>query len=95
MLVLAAGTLPFGWGWIGGGDVKLLAACALVLGFAQLVPFALYTALAGGAMALAAILLRRLARQTEPVKLPYAVAIAGGAAWLGLAATIVPTMRIL
>ena len=47
MLVVGAGM--FALGWIGGGDAKLMAAAALWVGLRGLAPFAIYTALAGGA----------------------------------------------
>jgi len=90
VLLLAAGM--FALGWIGGGDAKLMAAAALWVGLRGLAPFALYTALAGGALALALVTLRsswirplaeagpawakRLATPGEAA--PYGVAIAFG-----------------
>jgi prepilin peptidase CpaA len=91
VLVLAAGM--FALGWIGGGDAKLMAASALWVGLRGLAPFALYTGLAGGALALLLVALRsawlrplaeagpawarRLATPGEAA--PYGVAIAIGA----------------
>jgi prepilin peptidase CpaA len=46
--MLALGTLAFSRGWLGGGDVKLLAAVAGCLGAADAVPFLVYTAIGGG-----------------------------------------------
>ncbi len=90
-LALAAGM--FALGWIGGGDAKLMAAAALWVGLKGIAPFALYTGLAGGALALALVALRsawlrplveagpgwarRLATPGEAA--PYGVAIAVGA----------------
>ena len=93
-LVLIVGTLPFSLGWIGGGDVKLVAACACALDWTQIVPLLLYTALAGGAVALALFALRRFGKHTGPFEMPYAVAIAAGVAWLSLASTVLPVLRI-
>jgi prepilin peptidase CpaA len=78
---------------IGGGDAKLLAAAALWIGWSQLPPFLVYTALAGGAVAIGMLIwevfrthfeatgkssvFRRLA--TLRPNLPYGVAIAAGA----------------
>jgi prepilin peptidase CpaA len=91
MLVVGAGM--FALGWIGGGDAKLMAAAALWVGLRGLAPFAIYTALAGGLLALALVALRsawlrplaaagpgwtqRLATPGEAA--PYGVAIAVGA----------------
>jgi prepilin peptidase CpaA len=57
--VLAAGMLVWRVGWIGGGDVKLLAALSLWAGPEFLVPFLLVTSLAGGALAAALLWYRR------------------------------------
>jgi prepilin peptidase CpaA len=91
VLALAAGMFAFGW--IGGGDAKLMAAAALWVGLKGLAPFALYTGIAGGALALGLIAMRsawirpfaeagpawtrRLATPGEAA--PYGVAIAVGA----------------
>lgn len=89
---LVVGVGMFALGWIGGGDAKLLAGCALWLGAPGLLPFLTWTALAGGALALILLLIRRqpilaglpgpawamrLIRPGENV--PYGVAIAIGA----------------
>jgi prepilin peptidase CpaA len=90
-LVLAA--VMFALGWIGGGDAKLMAAAALWVGLRGIGPFAVYTGLAGGALALGLVALRsswlrplaevgpgwarRLATPGEAA--PYGVAIAAGA----------------
>lgn len=91
MLVIGVGM--FAMNWIGGGDAKLMAAAAMWLGLQGLAPFVIYTALAGGALALALLAIRsswvrpfaagappwvdRLA--TPDGKTPYGVAIAVGA----------------
>jgi len=88
VLVLGAGM--FALGWIGGGDAKLMASAALWLGLRGLAPFAVYTALAGGLLALSLLAIRsawlrpiahagpawskRLATPGESA--PYGVAIA-------------------
>ena len=51
LAVLAVGTLIFARGWMGGGDVKLLAAVALWAGPTYLPLFAFVTALAGAVLA--------------------------------------------
>lgn len=92
--VLAIGTFMFGRGWMGGGDVKLLAACALwfdlALGWKMLVA----VAIAGGLESLLIMLLRLLPwtdrqfrritwlRKDQP--LPYGVAIGAGMGWIGM-----------
>jgi prepilin peptidase CpaA len=75
LLVLLAGAPLFAFRLIGGGDVKLLSAAALWLGFAGLRDFLLVTALLGGLFALALLVARRIAKaQRAPI--PYAVPIA-------------------
>jgi len=53
---LVVGTFFFTMGWLGGGDVKLMAASAGTLGYPDVVPFLLYTALGGGVLAIAVAL---------------------------------------
>ena len=91
--VLAVGTIAFARGWFGGGDVKLIAAgcCGLSPGHAA--DFILYTALCGGLLSLYALAASRqlataLITRTLPrtgTRLPYAVAVAGGALLLWVA----------
>ena len=79
-------------GALGGGDVKLAAACAAWLALGDLPVFALAVALAGGLVAAAAFLLSRRAPavgdrvavlaapgRSRPVRVPYAIAIGAGA----------------
>ncbi len=76
---------------LGGGDAKLIAACAPWIGPSALMPFAFYTALAGGAFAVALVLFRKtpllpvyasapwlMRLHQRPKDIPYAVAIAAG-----------------
>ena len=89
---LLAGLIMFALGWIGGGDAKLFAACGLWLGWPAILPFLLWTALAGGALATGLLMARRAARLWPPTgpawlrrllspeaAVPYGVAIAVGA----------------
>jgi prepilin peptidase CpaA len=79
--VFLAGAFAFRFRLLGGGDVKLLAAGALWLGAAALGPFLLATALAGGALALALLVVRLLRRPDADgiaASLPYGIAIAAG-----------------
>lgn len=92
--VLAAALVPFARGWMGGGDVKLLAAIALWAGPAQLPAFLLVTSFAGGLLAMlmlgghqygiaAACRMAGLPRLGDAFldrAIPYALAIAAGAA---------------
>ncbi|MEO8115282.1 MAG: prepilin peptidase, partial [Phenylobacterium sp.] len=71
-LVAAMGM--FALRWIGGGDAKLFAASALWLGWPAALSFVLFTALAGGGLALLLIGLR------APIMRPWVV---NGPAWVG------------
>jgi prepilin peptidase CpaA len=91
--LLAVGMLLFSLKWMGGGDAKLLAATSLWLGLPALAPFLVYTALAGGILAISLLALRsawlRPLASTGPAWMerlatpgaaaPYGVAIAAGA----------------
>ena len=69
----------------------LLAASALWIGWSSLIPFLLYTAIAGGGLALLVIIWRRIGHESDlrgvvwfrnlfnkQIKVPYGVAIAIG-----------------
>jgi len=73
--VLAIGAFFFARGWMGGGDVKLLAAVTLWAGPSLLSLFAVVTCLSGAA--LAAIMLSPL-RRLMPAPSAEALGIAGG-----------------
>lgn len=90
--VLAIGFLLFWRGYLGGGDVKLLAALAIWVGWRALPAFIFWVAIYGGVLAIVILIIRRSARlerfrgtawvtriKQSPAKLPYGVAIAAGA----------------
>ncbi len=95
---LTLGFALFNFRIIGGGDAKLFAAAALWAGPELVIPFALATALAGGALAVLLwlaqtlpllgipVVLPSIATTADPAKqpLPYGVAIALGATYLTL-----------
>jgi len=58
--VLAVGFVLFQFNIIGGGDAKLLAAVSIWTGLTAFMPFILWTAIAGGVMALALLTARQL-----------------------------------
>ena len=92
--ILAVGFALFQFNVLGGGDAKLIAAAAVWTGAAAFGPFALWTALAGGAIAAALLITRMRVKpaETRPAfvnrllrpkgGVPYGVAIMAG----GLAA---------
>jgi prepilin peptidase CpaA len=114
--VLVIGSIAFAFRWLGGGDVKLLAAGAAAFGFPDAIPFVVYTAIGGGVLAIAVALatgrlrtvlasvgalLRPLAYKgtvaiapSNPIMLPYAVAIAFGAVAVALSHTAAPFLRL-
>ena len=93
-MVFAIGAGLFLLGVMGGGDVKMIAACSVWLGLPMMVPFLLYTAIAGGALAAIALVARRIAPAgvsdagwtrwlTERKSgVPYGIAIAAGAIFI-------------
>jgi prepilin peptidase CpaA len=89
-LVVMAGC--FAMGWLGGGDAKLLAAASLWIGPMAAGPFLMFTAFAGGLLALTLLVARTMAKSsadrgpawlrqllTPKGAIPYGVAIATGA----------------
>jgi prepilin peptidase CpaA len=90
---LVAGMVMFALGWIGGGDAKLFAAAGLWLGWPAVLPFVLVTAVAGGALAVLLLAMRKSVLQplmtmgppwlgrlaTRGENVPYGVAICVGA----------------
>lgn len=93
VIVFAAGYVIFAMKWMGGGDIKLLTACALWVGFTHLLEFIFLVAVLGGVLSVLVWGLRklllyfpvkytipRILRDGEPV--PYGVAIAIGFLWM-------------
>jgi prepilin peptidase CpaA len=94
-LITAGALLIFGFALfyfriMGGGDAKLIAALGLWVGLPYLVPFLIYTAIAGGFVTLTVLVIHHLkTRNSDSVErtvptVPYGVAIALGgsiAAW--------------
>lgn len=71
--LLLVGSVAYGRGWFGGGDIKLLAAGAICAGWPGAVVFLLATGLAGGALALLELLRsRRLSASLSTIALAMA-----------------------
>ena len=91
--VLAVGTFMFGRGWMGGGDIKLLAASSLWFNLSDGWRLLSAIAIAGGVEALFIMIVRRLPwSDTARSKvlllsrrglIPYGIAIALGVALMG------------
>ncbi|MDQ3079758.1 MAG: prepilin peptidase [Pseudomonadota bacterium] len=79
VLLMGIGTLLFSAGWLGGGDVKLIAAVGLWASFASILILLAFVLMAGGVLAAISLVARggRAARRAKGV--PYGVAIAIGA----------------
>lgn len=58
-IVLAIAFAFFAFGWIGGGDAKLVAATTLWVGFGLMLQYLIYAALLGGALTLLILAFRR------------------------------------
>lgn len=95
VLALGFGVVAFAVRLMGGGDAKLIAALAVWLGWQLVLPFLLIMAIAGGALALAILVGRRVNRdRPAPARpliapgilangnIPYGVAIAVGGLYL-------------
>jgi prepilin peptidase CpaA len=59
VIVLVFAFAFFAFGWIGGGDAKLVAATTLWVGFGLMLPYLIYAALLGGGLTLLILALRR------------------------------------
>lgn len=89
-VVLAAGIALFALRMLGGGDAKLLAVGALWIGFDQLLPFVVHVTVAGGALAIFFLVIRRIPVGAVPLPewaarlhnsasgIPYGLAICAG-----------------
>lgn len=84
-LVLGIGVGLFALQWLGGGDVKLLAAVALWFDFSGIVPLIFYIAVGGGALALILMLLRRAVPAGTRERLDWAIFARRGPIPYGLA----------
>jgi prepilin peptidase CpaA len=58
-LVLVFAFAFFAFGWIGGGDAKLISATTLWLGLGVMLPYLIYASLLGGALTLILLAARR------------------------------------
>lgn len=81
-LVFAVFAGAFAIGAMGGGDVKLIGALALWLPWPAVLALLVIMSLAGGALTLAMLIRKRLARTEGALEIPYGVAIAFGGLWL-------------
>jgi prepilin peptidase CpaA len=87
-VLVAAGTLLYSRGGIGGGDIKLAIAASGMLSFPLCIPFLIYAAIGGGLLAVAYML------TTKSKTMPYALAFAFGAVVVALSQSVAPFLRI-
>lgn len=80
--VFAFFAFMFAMGWMGGGDVKLLAALALWLPLYSMVQLLVAMSLLGGLLTLAVIALHRVRKIKTNPEIPYGVAIACAGLWV-------------
>jgi prepilin peptidase CpaA len=59
VIVLTISFAFFAFGWVGGGDAKLVSATMLWVGFGLMLQYLIYAALLGGALTLIILALRR------------------------------------
>jgi prepilin peptidase CpaA len=84
LVILALGTFAFSLGWLGGGDVKLLAALGLWVNFQGALLLISATFVAGGVVALLYLGARlvgrsKIAAGAKGRQIPYGLAITAGA----------------
>lgn len=88
-IALAAGMALFKMGWVGGGDAKLYAAVAIWFAGLNAAMLIFAIGMAGLLLAIFYIVKRKLSRRADSSKrserrIPYGVAISGGAFIMGI-----------
>jgi prepilin peptidase CpaA len=81
-LVFGLFAAAFAFGWMGGGDVKLLSALVLWLPPGAVLALLVIMSFAGGVLTLATWASHRLRKLSGAVEVPYGVAIAFAGLWL-------------
>ena len=82
LLVMALFTAAFAFGWMGGGDVKLLGALALWMPWGAMLYLLAIMSIAGGVLTLAMLIPHRIAKTSGNPEVPYGIAIAFAGLWL-------------
>ncbi|WP_374944645.1 prepilin peptidase [Sphingomonas sp.] len=75
MVALAAFAVAFRFGWMGGGDVKLIAALALWLPVGSLAWMLIVMSMIGGVLTAVMLAEHGFARREGVIEVPYGVAI--------------------
>lgn len=76
LLVFALFVAAFHFGWMGGGDVKMIGALALWLPLQPLLWMLIVMSLLGGVLTMLLLAERAARRRTAQIEVPYGVAIA-------------------
>ena len=76
LVVFAAFVAAFHFGWMGGGDVKMIGALALWLPLQPLVWMLIVMSLFGGVLTVVLLIEHAVRRRTAQIEVPYGVAIA-------------------
>jgi prepilin peptidase CpaA len=76
LIVFALFVGAFQFGWMGGGDVKMIGALALWLPLVPLVWMLIVMSLVGGALTIVLLIERVMRQRTGQIEVPYGVAIA-------------------
>ncbi|MFN3518717.1 MAG: prepilin peptidase [Sphingomonas sp.] len=76
LIVLAAFCVAFHFGWMGGGDVKMIAALALWVPVPALIQILLVMSIVGGLITVVMLIDHRIRKTAGNPEVPYGVAIA-------------------
>jgi prepilin peptidase CpaA len=82
LIVFALFAAMFAFGWMGGGDVKLLTALSLWLPWQAVVVMLVIMSLAGFVLTIGYVIWHRARRAGATPEIPYGVAIAFAGLWL-------------
>jgi len=76
IVVFAGFVAAFHFGWMGGGDVKMIGALSLWLPLQSLLWMLVVMSLLGGVLTILLLIDRAVRPRTTPIEVPYGVAIA-------------------
>ncbi|PTS73028.1 peptidase [Sphingomonas sp. HMWF008] len=76
LIVFGLFVAAFQFGWMGGGDVKMIGALALWLPLVPLMWMLIVMSLIGGALTMLLLIERAIRHRTGQIEVPYGVAIA-------------------
>ncbi len=76
LIVFSLFCCAFHFGWMGGGDVKMIGALALWFPFTQLSSLLVVMSLVGGVLTIVMMIHHAVSKKTGNIEVPYGVAIA-------------------